>query len=98
MIGWVGERTIAGYGYLASLATLSAQALVDLLTPARQGRRESFRIIIRQILFTGVDALPVTSVIALLLGILIITQAGTQLPRFGAGGLVGKYYRRGGGP
>lgn len=89
MIGWVGERTIAGYGYLASLATLSAQALFDFVTPTRQGRRESFRIIARQILFTGVDALPVTSVIALLLGILIITQAGTQLPRLGAGSLVG---------
>ena len=45
--------------------------------------------LIRQILFTGVDALPVTSVIALLLGIIIVTQAGTQLPRLGAGGLVG---------
>jgi phospholipid/cholesterol/gamma-HCH transport system permease protein len=86
MIGWVGERAIAGYGYVASLATLSSQAFIDLITPARQGRRESFRIITRQILFTGVDALPVTSVIALLLGILIITQAGTQLPRFGAAG------------
>ncbi|MCK6499714.1 MAG: ABC transporter permease, partial [Nitrospira sp.] len=43
----------------------------------------------RQVLFTGVDALPVTTVIALLLGIIIITQAGTQLPRLGAGGLVG---------
>ena len=39
--------------------------------------------------FEGVDALSVTGVIALLLGILIITQAGTQLPRLGAGGLVG---------
>jgi phospholipid/cholesterol/gamma-HCH transport system permease protein len=89
MIGWIGERAIAGYGYLASLATLSSQAFLDFVTPEHYGRRESFRIIARQILFTGVDALPVTSVIALLLGILIITQAGTQLPRLGAGGLVG---------
>lgn len=89
MIGWIGERAIAGYGYLASLATLSSQAFLDFVTPEHHGRRESFRIIARQILFTGVDALPVTSVIALLLGILIITQAGTQLPRLGAGGLVG---------
>ena len=47
------------------------------------------RVLVRQILFTGVDALPVTTVIALLLGIIIVTQAGTQLPRLGAGGLVG---------
>ena len=87
MIGWIGERAIAGYGYLASLATLASQAFLDFATPEHHGRRESFRVIGRQILFTGVDALPVTSVIALLLGILIITQAGTQLPRLGAGGL-----------
>ena len=35
------------------------------------------------------DALPVLSVIALLLGIIIITQAGTQLPKVGGSQLVG---------
>lgn len=89
MIEWVGRKTIAGYAYLAALATLFTQAMVDVLSPARQGRGETLRVLIRQILFTGVDALPVTSVIALLLGIIIVTQAGTQLPRLGAGGLVG---------
>ncbi len=89
MIEWVGSKTIAAYAYLASLATLCAQAFLDLVSPAKHGRSETFRVIVRQILFTGVDALPVTSVIALLIGILIITQAGTQLPLLGAGGLVG---------
>ncbi len=89
MIEWVGRKTIAGYTYLAALATLSSQAFLDLILPTRQGRRESLQVLVRQILFTGVDALPVTTVIALLLGIIIVTQAGTQLPRLGAGGLVG---------
>jgi phospholipid/cholesterol/gamma-HCH transport system permease protein len=89
MIGWVGSKAIEAYAYLASLATLCAQAVVDLARPSKQGRSETSRVIIRQILFTGVDALPVTSVIALLVGILIITQAGTQLPMLGAGGLIG---------
>lgn len=89
MIEWVGRKTIAGYAYLAALATLCAQAVLDLIIPPRQGRGESFRVFVRQVLFTGVDALPVTTVIALLLGIIIVTQAGTQLPRLGAGGLVG---------
>ena len=89
MIEWLGQKAVTGYGYLAALATLSCQSCVDLVAPAKKGQAEAFRIIARQILFTGVDALPVTSVIALLLGIIIITQAGTQLPRLGAGGLVG---------
>jgi phospholipid/cholesterol/gamma-HCH transport system permease protein len=89
VITWVGRKTIAGWTYLAALATLFAQALLDLLMPPRQGRGETFRVLVRQILFTGVDALPVTTVMALLLGIIIVTQAGTQLPRLGAGALVG---------
>ncbi|WHZ14007.1 MAG: ABC transporter, permease protein (cluster 9, phospholipid) [Nitrospira sp.] len=89
MIEWLGRKAIAGYTYLTALATLSSQAFLDLALPAKQGRRETLWVLVRQILFTGVDALPVTTVIALLLGIIIITQAGTQLPRLGAGELVG---------
>ncbi len=89
MIEWVGRKTIAGYTYLAALGTLASQAFLDFILPRRQGRQESLLVLIRQILFTGVDALPVTTVIALMVGIIIITQAGTQLPKLGAGGLVG---------
>lgn len=89
VVGWLGRKTLAGYSYLAGLATLVFLAVWDLVAPTRQGRGEAARIIARQILFTGVDALPVVSAIALMLGIIIITQAGTQLPKVGAGGLVG---------
>ena len=89
MLEWVGRNTIAGYMYLAALATLFSQAFLDLVAPSRQGRRETLWLLVRQVLFTGVDALPVTTVTALLLGIIIVTQAGTQLPRLGAGSLVG---------
>ncbi|HET8579505.1 MAG TPA: ABC transporter permease [Nitrospiraceae bacterium] len=89
MIEWVGQRVLDAFNYMWALWGLAVQALLDLLRPSVQGRREAFRVITRQILFTGVDALPVTSAIALMLGIIIITQAGTQLPQLGAGGLVG---------
>ena len=89
MLEWVGRNTVAGYMYLAALATLFSQAFLDLVVPSRQGRRETLWMLVRQVLFTGVDALPVTTVTALLLGIIIVTQAGTQLPRLGAGSLVG---------
>lgn len=85
----VGQRVVDAYGYLSNLAALVYGGFRELLSPGRHGRGESFRVIIRQILFTGVDALPVVSAIALMLGFIIITQAGTQLPRVGAGGLVG---------
>ena len=45
MIEWVGRKTIAGYAYLAALATLFIQAVLDLLSPGRQGRRETLRVL-----------------------------------------------------
>jgi phospholipid/cholesterol/gamma-HCH transport system permease protein len=89
MLVAVGQRVLDAYGYVSNLAALVYGGFRELLSPGRHGRGESFRVIVRQILFTGVDALPVVSAIALMLGFIIITQAGTQLPRVGAGGLVG---------
>jgi phospholipid/cholesterol/gamma-HCH transport system permease protein len=89
LIEWLGGRTVAGYTYLADLSALVVQAFHDLGAGGARGRREAFRVITRQILFTGVDALPVMSVISLLLGIIVITQAGTQLPLVGAENLIG---------
>jgi phospholipid/cholesterol/gamma-HCH transport system permease protein len=89
---WLGRKAVGVYDYAADLGALVFLALRELIRfgGVRQiARRESFSIIVRQILFTGVDALPVVSAIALMLGIIIITQAGTQLPKVGAGGLLG---------
>ena len=89
VLEWFGQKAIGGWTYFSDLGGLVYLSLRELLRPTRKGHGEAFRIISRQILFTGVDALPVISGIALMLGIIIITQAGTQLPKFGAGGLVG---------
>jgi phospholipid/cholesterol/gamma-HCH transport system permease protein len=87
--GWIGAKVLAALGYVADLGSVVTQSIWDLLSPGRKGRGEAFRVITKQILFTGVDAFPVVSGIALMLGIIIITQAGTQLPKLGAGGLIG---------
>ena len=89
VVAWLGQRTIDGYTYLVDLTGLVYLSLRELVTPGRQGRGEALRVITRQILFTGLDALPVVSAIALMLGFIIITQAGTQLPKVGAGALLG---------
>ncbi len=89
MLGWLGKKCFDAVNYVWSLWELVTQAVWDLFRPTERGRQETLRVVARQILFTGVDALPVTSVIALMLGIIVITQAGSQLPKIGAGGLVG---------
>lgn len=89
MLEWVGARTLKGGAYLIDVVTLVVHAAYELATVWRRGRREALQVVSRQLLFTGVDALPVVSVIALMLGLIVITQAGTQLPLLGAATLIG---------
>jgi phospholipid/cholesterol/gamma-HCH transport system permease protein len=51
-------------------------------------RRQSARVLTFQILFTGVEALPVIAVLSLGLGAIIIIQGVALLPQFGQGQLV----------
>lgn len=89
MTEWIRQKVLDAFSYAGALWELIVRAVWELTRPAERGRQEALRVITRQILFTGVDALPVTSAIALMLGMIVITQAGTQLPKLGAGGLVG---------
>ncbi len=51
--------------------------------------RSIYNIIINQTRFTGIDALAVVMIIALLLGGTVIIQALTSLPKFGVAGFLG---------
>jgi phospholipid/cholesterol/gamma-HCH transport system permease protein len=46
-------------------------------------RQVAFRVLVLQILFTGVEAVSIVSLIALSIGAVIIVEGGTVLPRFG---------------
>lgn len=89
VIGWLGQKTIDGYLYLTDLSAQVYVTARELVSPVRQGRWAALRVTLRQMLFTGVDALPVISAIGLMLGLLVIVQAGTQLPKVGGEGLLG---------
>lgn len=84
MIAWTGRKTVEGVAYAADILFLGFLAFKELFSPARRGRGEASRIIIQQILFTGVDAMPVVGALALMLGLIVIIQAGLALPQVGA--------------
>jgi len=90
VIVWIGRKTVEGLEFAAAVLYLGLRAFRELFTPARRGRGEVFRVITSQILFTGVDALPVVGAIALMLGLIIIIQAGITLPQVGAGAFLAK--------
>jgi phospholipid/cholesterol/gamma-HCH transport system permease protein len=46
-------------------------------------KQVAFKVLVMQILFTGVEALGIISLIALSIGAVIIVEGGTILPRFG---------------
>jgi len=51
-------------------------------------RQVGFKVLVMQILFTGVEALPIIAIISIGLGAVIIIQGVSLLPRFGQGDLI----------
>jgi phospholipid/cholesterol/gamma-HCH transport system permease protein len=47
------------------------------------GRKVAYKVLVHQVLFTGVEALPVISLAALSIGAVIIVEGTTLLPKFG---------------
>lgn len=90
LAGWTGRRVLAAVSYVETVFSLDYLSLKQLVGRRAVGRVETFGVILRQMLFTGVDALPVVGGLALLLGFVVIIQAGTQLPKIGAEGLLGQ--------
>jgi phospholipid/cholesterol/gamma-HCH transport system permease protein len=90
VIAWTGRKAVEGVAYVTAVLGLGVRAFSELFSPARRGRGSVFVVITRQILFTGVDALPIVGAIALMLGLLIIIQAGITLPQVGAGAFLAK--------
>ena len=58
------------------------QALKETILFVRR-KQVAFKVLILQILFTGVEALSIVSLIALSIGAVIIVEGGSILPRFG---------------
>ena len=58
------------------------QALKETILFVRR-KQVAFKVLLLQILFTGVEALSIVSLIALSIGAVIIVEGGSILPRFG---------------
>lgn len=79
-------RWVRGKGTVfLDLSTLLYLAFKELATERKKGFSLVFEITLRQIYFTGVQALKVVTVISLALGTVVIVQIGTQLSFLGGG-------------
>jgi phospholipid/cholesterol/gamma-HCH transport system permease protein len=84
IISRVGESGIERYRTIHSMAGLLYDALAALVR-GRGKRHLSLRQIVDQVLFSGVDAFVIISIIGLLCGIIISIQSMTNMPKIGAG-------------
>ena len=82
----IGQRTTNRI--TQGLYALGFFALVFGKTGRYLIRRKSRRVLVNQILFTGVEALPIIAVLSLALGVVIIIQGVALLPQFGQGDLI----------
>jgi phospholipid/cholesterol/gamma-HCH transport system permease protein len=77
LIGSLGWRSLGSLRIVYGMFELLADTVVSILGTSKRTYSASFRQIVNQILFTGVDALGIVSVIALLCGVTIVIQALT---------------------
>ncbi|MBN1897169.1 MAG: ABC transporter permease [Spirochaetes bacterium] len=86
----IGKSFLKKLDYFGGVCGLFVYAIWETLAGSRKGRKIIRQIIKNQILFTGYNALPIISIISLLLGIVIIVQSVTQLIQIGAENLIGQ--------
>ncbi len=84
LVARVGEYGVERYRTLRAMLELLYDTVVALVH-GRGKRHISFRQVIDQVLFTGVDAFVIISTIGLMCGVIISIQAMTNMPKIGAG-------------
>lgn len=87
-IGTIGGRAVAGARAVTHLCAVLGGVLVEGGRPRRWPRTVR-AVFARQVLFTGVEALPFVSLVALLTGVSVVAQAQLWLGKAGHSELLG---------
>jgi phospholipid/cholesterol/gamma-HCH transport system permease protein len=87
MVGALGRWAISRTRDFSYAMGFFFQVLTETALFVRR-RQVAFRVLVLQILFTGVEALSIVSLVALSIGAVIIVEGGTILPRFGQSSLM----------
>lgn len=74
LTGWTGRQTLRSGIYIVDLTVFIQSAIRDWLIRGKFFNRATYRSLVSQLLFTGVDALPLVSLLALAIGITFTSQ------------------------
>ncbi|HEX5339706.1 MAG TPA: ABC transporter permease [Gammaproteobacteria bacterium] len=83
-LGWTGRRTLSLGGYLLDLTVFILHALRDWFSRGQLFNRATRQSLVSQIIFTGLDALPVVTLLALAVGLSITSQLLTLAQALGS--------------
>jgi phospholipid/cholesterol/gamma-HCH transport system permease protein len=86
----IGTRAFKAVDYFRGLFNLFAEASLSVFRYWKKNRIITRQNVIMQILFTGVEAVPLVSMMGLMIGSIVIIQSATLAPKFGAGEFLGK--------
>lgn len=89
LLSSLGRRVTAPLEYTAEVLLMTYLSLRAAFFDQAQGLRTVFSVVSAQIYFTGFQALPLISVLALSSGTLVILQSSTNLSLLGGGSLMG---------
>jgi phospholipid/cholesterol/gamma-HCH transport system permease protein len=81
----VGRETVTGLRYLQALFVFVGQVALCFSRALHRPRRFRFASVVRHIEETGLNAVLIVSLLAVLISMVIIYQGAVQLRRFGAG-------------
>ncbi|MBL8028372.1 MAG: ABC transporter permease [Fibrobacteres bacterium] len=87
---WAGERFFSLFAYIYELLALFFNTIGAFFKYRKKGRSVTRGDVIFQILFTGVEAIPIIAIIGLMLGSILIIQSNTLAPKLGASSFLGK--------
>lgn len=88
VVSSIGEQTIARWQTARNIAAVIVGVFALAVRP-RYWPRTVRDVLARQVLFTGVEAMALTALIALLAGVSIVAQVQLWLNRFGQSGMLG---------
>lgn len=86
----IGKKVLDFFYSFYAVARIVASAVNSFIFRFTTGRRAKIYVLYKQIYFTGIQALPVVSWMALLIGLIIVGQTISVLPKIGREGLIGE--------
>jgi phospholipid/cholesterol/gamma-HCH transport system permease protein len=84
LVSQIGGGVTDGLAYIGSLASLGGRAALDVFTGPFHGKPLRLRRAVSQAMDVGVRALPILSLIAFFIGLILALQGAYELRRFGA--------------